>query len=388
MVTDAPTEHPSRAAGRGGLGAVMGSKKIKGIVVEKASKKYVINYVDKEKFNLGVKNFVDTYINGPGLKMNVGGTHMCIDITAPLNIMPVRNFSGELYDPKKLEKMNANAFIDEIRKNGGKTGVACQPGCIAKCSNIYNNDKGEYVSSGIEYETTVLCGPNCDINDLDYLARMDRICDDFGVDSMEVGNSLAVCMDAGKIAWGDQDAAMSLVNEMISGTEFGNILGQGTAIVGKILGIKRVPTVKGQALSGYDPRALKGQGVTYSITAMGADHTTGNTLGKTGDPVVISRNAQIGSATVDNIGCAFCVSRGMTPEIMPVIFSGMFGGDWELDKVMQIGLQTLVMERNFNQAAGFTMADDKLPDFFTTSPNATGNVFDVTADELAKASQF
>jgi len=396
MVTDNATGHPSRAAGRGGMGAVMGSKRIKGIVVEKSASRYEVAYADRDRFNAGLKRFVEVTLNDPAVQgLNTAGTHGITDLTAALNILPVRNFSGDLCEDEKLVKVGVDAFLEKFIQNGGKTGVACQAGCLVKCSNVYLNSKGDYVTGGLEYETTALCGPNCDISNLDYVAEVDRFCDDFGVDVMEVGTALAVCMDAGKIPWGDQGAAQSLLNEMLQGTEFGNLLGQGTARVGKALGAPRIPVVKGQALAAYDPRSMKGQGVTYGLTSMGADHTAGNTVVVPGvvhndkaGKVELSVNLQLGTAALDNIGCVFCVGNGLGPDMLPEIFAGLLGGEWDMDKVIGIGIETIRLEKTFNQAAGFTAVDDNLPSFFSKDPTAMGNLWDISPDELENAFPF
>lgn len=392
MVTDNATGHPSRAAGRGGMGSVMGSKKIKAIVVEKAAARCEVIYVDKDRFNAGMKKFVETILHDPAAKgLNTAGTHGITDMNAALNILPVRNFSGDLFEDDKLENVSVDAFLEKFAKNGGRTGIACQPGCLVKCSNVYVNSKGDYVTGGLEYETTALCGPNCDIDDLEYLAEVDRFCDDLGVDSIEVGNTLAVCMEAGTIPWGDRVAAKGLLNEMFKGTELGNLLGQGTASVGKALGVLRVPVVKGQALAAYDPRSLKGQGVTYCLTPMGADHTAGNTIVVPGishkdkeGKVELSVDLQLGTAAVDNLGCVFCASYGLGPDMLPEMFAGLLGGEWNMEKVIGIGIETIRLEKTFNQAAGFTSSDDNLPDFFAHERTASGSVWDIHPDELAK----
>lgn len=391
MVTDFTTGHPSRAAGRGGMGAVMGSKKIKAIVIEKAKTRAKIAYPDKEKFSAAVKKYAEAAVKFPASQaINAVGTHIAIEMTAPVNVAPVHNFSGAMMKNEDLDSFNAKAFVDLAVKNGGRVGVACQSGCVVKCSNIFNDSKGRYLTGGLEYETTVLCGPNCDSYDLEYVARVDRICDELGVDCLEVGCSLGICMDEGKIPWGDKEAALALLNEMTEGTAFGNLLGEGTEILGKTLGAKRIPTVKGQALAAYDPRGIKGIGVTYATTPMGADHTAGNTVGmpiegsqKEGQ-IELSKNVQLNAAFADNMGCEFGIRCGMMdPTIFPEMFEGRFGGKWDMDKVMEIARQTLKLEWEFNRAAGFTEADDQLPEFFAKEPTEKGYVWDFSGKELS-----
>jgi len=237
------------------------------------------------------------------------GTPALVDVTGPKAILPVRNYSGEFYD--KLASINREQFLSKLKANGGRSGKPCQAGCVIHCSNHYNDAKGEYLTSGLEYETVALLGANCDIADFDIIARMDWLCDDFGIDTIETGATIGVCMEAGKIPWGDGEAAIGLIEEMISGTELGKLLGQGTLVAGKTLGVKRIPTVKGQAMAAYDPRNLKGTGVTYATSPMGADHTAGLTMSAALNPISplgqasLSGMVQSVAATADSFMCLF-----------------------------------------------------------------------------------
>lgn len=396
MVSDGQTGYPTRAAGRGGLGAVLGTKQIKGIVVEAAANRYQVPYVDKERFDRANKKFVTAVLNDPETKgLNAAGTHGILEPNAAINILPVRNFSGELAAKEDIEKVGVEALHKINEERGGKKGQPCQPGCLVKCANIYNDSDGNFLTGGLEYETIALCGPNCDIYDLDFIAKVDRLLDDFGIDTIDIGDALAVCMENGKIAWGDKEGVLALLDEMFKGTEFGNALGNGTAAVCEYLGAKRVPTVKGQAIPAYDPRTMKGQGVTYSVSNMGADHTTGNTIvipdldhaAKEGK-VQLVKELQVGSAVADNVGCMFCVTKALNPELFPEMFAGVFGGEWDMDKVLDIGVQTLLLEKKFNEAAGFTDEDKKLPEFFSTEKTATDQVWNITLEELKEAELF
>jgi len=392
--TDYSTGHPSRSAARGGLGAVAGSKKIKAIVIEKALKKMEMEYADRDKFSKAQKRFIDMTLssnNKMARNLVTYGTVQIIDDTSVAGIMPVRNFTGDYSEPKKLRHIKSGAWLKKMKKNKGKTGIPCQAGCIIRCSNIYRDAKGEFVTAGLEYETAALAGPNCDIYDWDYLAEFDRRCDDLGVDTIETGSTIAVCMEAGKIPWGDKKAAMGLLKEMAEGTEFGRLMGQGTEAVGQKLGVKRIPTCKGQSLAAYDPRNLKGTGVTYAMSPMGADHTAGVTLfpGLDGSnkaaQVSLSGMVQAFFAAVDNLMCIFAMGSLMGDSTIATgLLSGLYGGQWNMGRLLGIGIQTIAMERSFNRGAGFTEKDDYLPEFFYKefSP-ATGAVFDISPEEMA-----
>lgn len=340
------------------------------------------------RYETAKKKFVDVTINNEGMRwLREIGTPAIPDITGSTAILPYRNFSGRFND--KLGLIGAGQFLTKLKERGGKSGEVCQTGCVIHCSNKYNDANGEYLTSGLEYETIALCGSNCDIADLDVIARIDRLCDDLGIDTIETGATLAVCMEAGKIPWGDGEAAIGLIEEMKAGTEFGQILGQGALVTGKALGVERIPTVKGQAMAGYEPRNLKGTGVTFATSPMGADHTAGLTLEAPLDPLATLGQAAVSSmlqpisATADSMMCLFAWFSAASPETIPELMAGVFGGEWDFDKVIDIGRQSVLREKAFNTAAGLKASDDRLPEFFTTEKSpATGATFDINPLEI------
>lgn len=390
--------HPSRAAARGGLGSVMGSKKIKAIVI-KDSGTYQATYHDKAKFIEKNRQFVKEIIAHPftGQGLPALGTAMLVNPMNGLGILPTNNFSTGQFE--HAEDISGEKIAEIQAARGGVMKHTCHRGCIVQCSQIYNDANGEYLTSGFEYETIGLAGSNCGIRDIDVIAQIDRMCDDLGVDTMDTGCTIGVAMEAGKIPFGDGAGALMLVREMNDGTDFGRLLGDGTERAGKALGVKRIPTVKGQALAAYDPRGLKGTGITYATSTMGADHTAGNTISMPGDPadkegkVEASRNCQVGFALLDNLGlCIFVGVVFENPDNIQCVadmVGAKFGGEWDIDKLMGIAVQNLSLEKQFNREAGFTAKDDRLPDFFYQEalPNS-GHVFDVTDEELAQALPF
>ncbi len=392
-------KYPSRSAARGGLGAVMGSKRIKALVVD-IQGQFTPVYADKEQFITASRNYVKGIRDNPvsGQAMPALGTAVLLNMVNATGALPTRNYSSGAFE--YAEKISGENLAKIQNERKGKTGHACHPGCVIGCSNVYNDEKGRYITSGLEYETLGMVGSNCGISDLDTIATIDRMCDDFGLDTMETGATIGICMESGKIPFGDEQGAVNLLKEMIEGTKFGKILGQGTEYTGKKLGVKRIPTVKGQALAAYDPRSLKGTGVTYATSPMGADHTAGNSLGNpTVDPykkegqVELSTNLQVGMATFDNIGMCifsgFCTDNPENVGYLIEMMASKFGGEWGADRFFGIGVQTLAMEKAFNKKAGFTSKDDRLPAFMYNEalpPNNT--VFDITEEELAKTIPF
>jgi aldehyde:ferredoxin oxidoreductase len=242
---------------------------------------------------------------------------------------------------------------------------------------------------------------------MDAIAQMDRLDDDFGVDTIEMGATIGVAMEAGLAAFGDSNAAIELVKEVGKGTPLGRILGSGAAVTGKVFGVERVPVVKNQSMPAYDPRAVQGIGVTYATSTMGADHTAGyavatNLLGVGGsvDPlkpegqIELSRNLQIATAAIDSTGMCLFIAFAVLDQ--PETFSAMvdminafYGLNLDADGVAALGKQILTMEREFNEKAGFTSKDDRLPAYFQTEALPPHNVvFGVTDQELDTVYNF
>ena len=222
------------------------------------------------------------------------------------------------------------------------------------------------------------------------------------MDTIEAGDLLAVAMEGGMTEFGNAKGALNLMNEVRKKTPMGRILANGTAFVGKAFGVTRVPVAKGQGLPAYDPRAIKGIGVTYATTPMGADHTAGYAIateimgvGGTADPrdtkkSDLSRNLQIATAAVDATGyCLFIAFAVLDiPEGLQGVvetLNGVLGANLTVDDVPGYGLQIIQTERDFNKRAGFTEKHDRLPEFFLKEKlPPTNEVFNVPDEELDK----
>jgi aldehyde:ferredoxin oxidoreductase len=271
------------------------------------------------------------------------------------------------------------------------------PGCVVRCSNVLPGENGQELTRALEYESIVLLGSNCGISDLDAIAILNHRCDELGLDTMEMGVAIGVAMEAGLASFGDAEAALKLVNEVAAGSALGRVLGSGAAVTGKVFGVARVPVVLGQAISAYDPRSLKGTGVTYATSPMGADHTAGNALpgsmlpdGTKPDPtqsenqVRLSRYLQHLAMTFDSLGlCWFTRGPILTdPSLLMDILHAAYGGTWNMEKLLEQAGEALQVELAFNRAAGLGDQHD-LPYFFRTEPiGMQGRVFDVPVQDL------
>ncbi len=386
---------PSRIAARGGLGAVMGSKRIKAIVFDNAGGQRP-PIVQPEAFKAAQKDYTKVVMDIPqSVSYRDYGTAAMTQLTQRFAALPVRNFSRGTFD--EVEKIGGESLREFMLARGAPSDPshACMSGCVIKCSNIFGGEDGKVIVSPLEYETIGLMGSNLGIDSLDAIGRLNWQVNDLGLDSIEVGAALGVAAEAGLMNWGDGVRALELVDEIRRGTELGLTLGNGAVATGKKLGIQRVPAVKGQAMSAYEPRSIKGTGVTYATTPQGADHTCGLTIRAQInhlDPnaqIEVSRNAQFNMAGYDTLGACIFAGFGYaaTPDgVVKRLLAARYGWDDLPDNILQeLGKQTIKLEREFNRRAGFTKEDDRIPKWMTKEAiPENGSVFDVPAEQLDK----
>jgi aldehyde:ferredoxin oxidoreductase len=401
-----PEGRPGRYAGRGGMGAVMGVRGVKAIVVDDSGGPGV-PIANKELFDKGRKALTDALLQHDVTKqgggLNTYGTAILINVMNEAGGLPTRNFSSGSFEG--AAQISGEMINEVCAKRGGDamTGHNCHPGCVIKCSNIWADEKGKHVTSCLEYESVWTMGANCGIDDLDAIAELIRICNDAGLDTIEAGNTIAIAMEGGHLNFGDAKGAIELLNEVSKKTPLGRIIGQGVEATAKAFGVHRVPTVKGQSMPAYEPRAVKGIGVTYATSTMGADHTSGYTIapeilgvGGTADKLDVnkaelSRAFQASTAFIDSTG--YCLFIAFAILDIPEGFNGMVetvagvtGMKVTGDDVVPWGSEILKMERDFNKRAGFTELDDRMPEFMKYEPlpplNEVWNVLDEVLDEV------
>jgi len=397
---------PTRHCGRGGMGAVMGAKGIKVIVLDTTGGARP-KPANPETFKAGAKKFNEALKAHPltSETLPTYGTNILTNVINEAGGLPTRNFSQGQFEG--ADATSGEKQHEVIVERGGLVAHACQRGCAIRCSRIYVDENGQYLTKGPEYETVWAHGADCGIDDLDAIAKMDRMDDDFGLDTIETGATIAVAMEAGVLPFGDAEGAIELLAEVGKGSAMGRLVASGAEVLGKTYGVKHIPTVKGQSMPAYDPRAIQGIGVTYATTTMGADHTAGyaigpNILGVGGsvDPlkpegqVELSRNLQIATAAIDAAGLCLFVAFAVLDDAKALegiceMLSGLYGREFTGDDFLALGKQTLSDERQFNAAAGFTESDDRLPDFFRTEKLAPhDSVFTVPDAELDEVHNY
>lgn len=373
---------PSRLAARGGVGAVMGAKKVKAIVIDMHK---LPPFHDRQKLKGAIRDYGDLLGKEPAIdNFKRLGTAMVADLTNYIGGLPVRNFSvgrmvEEIDGPFKL----GGRYIRERNlARAGKTAHACMPGCLIQCSNVYVDEQGQELVSPLEYETLGLLGSNCGLDDPDDVARLNAVVNDLGIDTIDLGATLGVLMQAGQGAFGDVAFIQAALQDIRCGNERGRLLAQGAARVGQHYQVQRVPVIKQQAISAYDPRVIEVTGISMMLTAQGADHTAGNMpayecQGKTTEELVaLSVATQISVAAADSIG--FCIfGRSVTdahPDLVVAALNDAHGTALDASFLKTIGREVLALEWRFNRLAGFTDSDDELPAFFYSEALApTGN---------------
>jgi aldehyde:ferredoxin oxidoreductase len=367
---------PSRLAARGGVGAVMGAKKVKAIVVDVHK---MPTFHDRKKVMGAIREYGARLAKEPAIDtFKRTGTAMMGDITNQIGGLPVRNFTaGSLVKASEEPLKLGGDFIREQNlARGGEISHACMPGCTIECSNVYVDEHGKELVSPLEYETLGLMGSNCGLDHPDKVARVNAEANDLGVDTIETGATLGMLMDAGQGKFGDVEFMLQAMDDMRHGNERGRLLAQGTARVGAHYKVARVPVIKKQGISAYDPRVIEVTGISMMVTAQGADHTAGNLpvfdcKGKTTEELVkASLGIQVLTAAADSLGlCIFGRSvTNVSPELIVGALNDAHGTRFEPAFMQQLGLEALKLEWEFNKAAGFTEQDDDLPEFFYAEP--------------------
>jgi aldehyde:ferredoxin oxidoreductase len=377
---------PSRSAARGGLGAVMGGKGLKAIVVD-ASGAPPVPLADEALFKLTVKSWVDLLKHDVACgMMSKFGTPLAVASCSNQGSMPATNYrSGR---PREITAVIGETIQKNLFERGGRM-HGCMPGCVVKCSIVYPDAAGRPLVSAYEYEAIAMLGTNLDVADPDAIARLKYACDDLGIDLIEIGSSLSLAAEAGRMKMGDPEAALALLKEIERETALGRLLGDGVVSLAKGLGIDRVPAFKGQAIPGHDPRGAKGIGVTYATSPMGADHTAGLTYripGSRTGQIENSLRFQLRAAVCDTMGyCLNAVPGGQASlnGLFANLLKARFGLEVSEEEVFEMGRQTLLDQKQFNDGAEFSRVHESVPVFIRKEALApAGQTFDVDQREL------
>ncbi len=397
-----------RAAGRSGVGAVMGSKNLKAVAIR--GTKGVSGIKDFPAFlaaaNAGKKVLADNAVTGQGLPKY--GTQVLMNVINEMGALPTRNHRDVQFED--AGRISAEA-MHEKRPTDGKphlvTNAACF-GCTIACGRISKIDETHFsvknspqywgASGGLEYEAAWALGAANGVGDLEALQYANLLCNEHGMDPISFGATVGAAMelyDLGILSreqigvdakFGSAEALCQLVEMTAHGEGFGKELGLGSARMCAKYGRPELSmSVKGQEFPAYDSRGIQGMGLAYATSNRGACHLRGYTVAsevlgipvKT-DPLVTDGKAELVKAFQDATGvfdsagiCIFTSFAWTLADVQPQVQAAC-EGDWLMDKLNAVGERIWNMERQFNLAAGLTAKDDDLPPRLKTEPAKTG----------------
>jgi aldehyde:ferredoxin oxidoreductase len=397
-----------RAAGRSGVGAVAGSKNLKAIAVR--GTKGVGNIKDPAAFmkavKAGKKVLAENAVTGQGLP--AFGTQVLMNVINELGALPTRNHKDVQFEGAK--DISAEAMATPRKTDGKKhlvTNQACF-GCTIACGRISKIDEGHFTvqnkpqywgaSGGLEYETAWALGAANGVNDLEALQYANLLCNEDGIDPISFGATVGAVMELYEMGvltkeqigieapFGSAQALAFLAEQTVTGQGFGKEVGLGSKRLTAKYGHPDLSmSVKGQEFPAYDSRGIQGMGLAYATSNRGACHLRGYTVSsevfgvpvKT-DPLTTEGKPELvkafqdATAAVDSSGlCIFTTFAWGLPDIAPQI-SAACGEDYSVEQLGLIGERIWNMERDFNNRAGFTAADDNLPKRLLTEPAQTG----------------
>ncbi|MBD3227586.1 MAG: aldehyde ferredoxin oxidoreductase [Candidatus Lokiarchaeota archaeon] len=388
------SHYPERFAGRGGLGAVMGSKNIKAIVIKRPKDPVKMKIKDKEKFDEVTKPF-KKQLKETKKGLSKYGTAGMTEFANTIGGLPTHNYRYGSFE--ETDKINHYKLHEIILEREGKYGIPCSPYCVIGCSNLFLDKNGNRVCK-FEYETIAMNGSNLGIGDLDSIAKINYLCNDLGLDTIEIGASLGVAMEGGLIDFGDAEKVLEILkglytNQKETDDNWGRIIANGCVETGKRLDVDRIPAVKGQGMPAYDPRVFKGMGVTFSTSPMGADHTAGPAIAGRGGmdkdkdygslsdskhKIELSHDLQLMTLLCDSMGTCFFIGPNIdTMKIFVKCLNAMYDWDLDLDVFIDLSKTTIKKELDFNKMAGIDDTDCLADFFYKEKSEPSENVFDI-----------
>lgn len=383
-----------RAAGRGGTGAVAGYKKLKAIVIKAAQKGNMPQPARDEEYKQANQKALKAIMEG-GLTapkkggLSVYGTNVLTSIINEVGALPTMNSKYTHWDGAEGhsgETVNATLLVADN---------TCHA-CPVACKKEVEVKDGKYKTrvESFEYESGWALGANCGLSDAAPISYLINLCNEYGMDTIELGNTLSCMMEAAerglieeKADWGDADRMIELTEMLVFRRGIGDVLAEGTARAAKQFGDENLAMcVKGQAIPAYDPRGIQGIGLGYATSNRGACHLRGYTVASeiAGIPMPTDRLKPEGKGELlkvfqdllafsDSMNICKFSSFSENAEHYAEQYSAMTGIPVTADDVMKIGERIYNLERYYNNLAGFNKReDDYLPKRFTEEP-ATGN---------------
>ena len=381
-----------RAAGRSGVGAVMGSKKLKAIVV-KSSRIKLDNIADEEALKEATKKAMDVLMANPvtssGLKQL--GTAILVNIINNVGSLPTRNWQESYYE--QAEDISGEALAEKYLVRPG----ACYR-CPIACGRIINVNG--HVTGGPEYEPLWAYGANCGNNDLNVIDECNMLCNEYGLDAISTPCTIAAAMElyqrgaikeedcAGvPLEWGSTKALVEWTKRMGNPeTELDWLMSSGSARLCEHYGMPEISmSVKKQEMPAYDARGIQGIGITYATSNRGGCHVRGYMISPevlglpqqldrtvTDDKAAWAKTFQDLTAVIDSMGHCLFTSFAMGAQEYTDLLNAATGTNWTVEQVLEIGDRIYNIERMFNKAAGMKPEDDRLPKRLLNDPIVNG----------------
>ena len=381
-----------RAAGRSGVGAVMGSKKLKAIVV-KASRRNLDNIADVDALKAATKRAMDVLMANPvtssGLRQL--GTAILVNIINNVGSLPTRNWQESYFE--KAEDISGEALAEKYLVKAG----ACYR-CPIACGRIINVNG--HITGGPEYEPLWAYGANCGNNDLNVIDECNMLCNEYGLDAISVPCTIAAAMElyqrgaikeedcAGvPLEWGSTKALVEWTKRIGNPeTELDWLMSSGSARLCEHYGMPEISmSVKKQEMPAYDARGIQGIGITYATSNRGGCHVRGYMISPevlglpqqldrtvTDDKAVWAKTFQDLTAVIDSMGHCLFTSFAMGAKEYTDLLNAATGTNHSVEEVLEIGDRVYNIERMFNKAAGMKPEDDRLPKRLLEEPIANG----------------
>lgn len=381
-----------RAAGRSGVGAVMGSKKLKAIVV-KASRRNLDNIADVDALKAATKRAMDVLMANPvtssGLRQL--GTAILVNIINNVGSLPTRNWQESYFE--KAEDISGEALAEKYLVKAG----ACYR-CPIACGRIINVNG--HITGGPEYEPLWAYGANCGNNDLNVIDECNMLCNEYGLDAISVPCTIAAAMElyqrgaikeedcAGvPLEWGSTKALVEWTKRIGNPeTELDWLMSSGSARLCEHYGMPEISmSVKKQEMPAYDARGIQGIGITYATSNRGGCHVRGYMISPevlglpqqldrtvTDDKAVWAKTFQDLTAVIDSMGHCLFTSFAMGAQEYTDLLNAATGTNHSVEEVLEIGDRVYNIERMFNKAAGMKPEDDRLPKRLLEEPIANG----------------
>ena len=382
-----------RAAGRGGVGAVMGSKNLKAIVVKGSGKVKVFNEEEAKKVSLEkIKILREDPVAGGGLPTY--GSAVLVNIINENGVHPVRNFQKSYTD--EADKISGETLTEDclVRKN------PCYR-CPIACGRWVKLDDGTECG-GPEYETLWSFGSDCDVYDLNAINVANMLCNEYGLDTISAGATIAAAMelyekgyikdedikkDGLSLKWGDAEAVVGWTKKMALREGFGDKMADGSYRLCESYGVPEFSmTVKKQELPAYDPRGIQGHGITYAVNNRGGCHIKGYMISPEilGYPEKLDRFSLEGkaayakifhdlTAVIDSLGLCIFTTFGLGVQDYVDMYNVVVGGKLhDAESIMEAGDRIWTLEKLFNLEAGIDSSHDTLPKRLLKEPIPEG----------------